>query len=134
MLIALAAAAVVCRPPSAHTLAQDAQARVYVSSGTAYGCHRGHRPLRLGSVAKARLAGRFAAVVRDDRVSVFDLRARRAMRRGGADGPVHALRVLGDGTAGWIAGDGAARTVFVDGTPYGRGDTIDPAFLGLAAG
>jgi hypothetical protein len=134
MLIVLATAAVVCGSPSADTLAAGAQTRVYASRGVAYGCSRGHRPLRFGSVSAARVNGRFAAVVRDGRVVVYDLRARRVKQRGGDGGVVHAVRVLGDGTVAWIAGDGESRGAYVNGSPTVRGAGIDPAFLGLGGG
>ena len=79
------------------------------------GCSRGKRPLSLGKATTWKLAGHYAAVVRGERVTVYDLRARAVTVRGTAEGRVRQLSLLADGHSAWLAGDGGRRSVVVDG-------------------
>jgi hypothetical protein len=136
MLIALAAAAAaVCGPSSADTLAQTGQARVYVRGKSAYGCHRGRSPIRLGAPPlRVKVAGRFAAIVRATSVATYDLRARRRTFRDRGLAEVGALRLNRSGLAVFYA-----RTA-VGWELRGNGDELyeclgdDPRFLHLAGG
>ena len=124
-----AAARVACGPSSAHTLAADAVARVYVSGGSAYGCAAGGaRSYRLGStgfsirtgrIEAAHVAGRIAAyglltsgvdtgfaTVNVRRLSTGTVLAQRsATTRVGVEGfqSIDSLVVKADGAVAWIA-------------------------------
>ncbi|WP_028064268.1 hypothetical protein [Solirubrobacter soli] len=109
----------VCGAATARTLAANGEARIYWSSTRTYACMRGHRPIALGRVQQYRLAGHYAAVVRERRVTVHDLRRRVRTVRGTPGDPVRQLLVTASGVASWIAG----RTAYINAHPL-PGQTV----------
>jgi hypothetical protein len=130
LLPGAAQARTVCGPSKARTLAANAEARLFQTGSTISGCSRGKRALPLGKGTAYKLAGRYAAVVRGERVTISDLRARKVTLRGTAAGRVRDLNLLADGHSAWLAGDGDDRVLVVDG--HVRGTQSDMTSVALA--
>jgi hypothetical protein len=143
MLTAMLAAAVVCGPPGAATLAQGDVARVFSTRDAVRGCVRSWRgSWRLGvagRVTGARVAGRYALLRRPGEVlTVYDLRRRR--RNGSAHGQGHvpleftAVRLYRSGIAAYAArAPGGHVAINTTAGAWGfEGNDISPGYVAMA--
>lgn len=142
MLAAMLAAAAVCGPPGAATLAHSDLARVYVTRGAARACVRARRgSWRLGEAARVletRVAGRFALLRRPgERLTVYDLRRRRRAGSAGSfsgDVMFMKVRLYRSGIAAYAARTPGGRVIIntTAGAWGADGPDISPGFVAMS--